>query len=322
VYHQTFLYQYKYLEWYIILKGVFVMKKLLMIVILLLIPFALAAQESDEMEFAQQFAYEQDASLDIEEVSTEMRGDVTIRDLTFRSPASYGPLSAYLVLPPGEGPFPAVLYVHWYEPEAPDSNRTEFLEEAVAFAEEGVVSLLVETMWSEPTWYRQGRTLNTDYGDAIDQVMELRRALDVLVAQPQVDADRIAYVGHDFGAMYGSVMGAVDHRPVAYVLIAGASNFNHWMLFGIPETRPGLDAYKTRMDELAPSRFVSQLNAPVLFQFGTEDFYTPQEDFEAFFAAAADPKEIKTYETEHAMALPEIRADRLAFLRQQLGLPE
>jgi cephalosporin-C deacetylase-like acetyl esterase len=219
-----------------------------------------------------------------------------------------------------EGSLPAVVYVHWYEPEAQNANRTQFIEEGVLLAREGVVSLLPATMWSEPTWYREGRTLESDYQDAINQVIDLRRALDVVAAQPQVDAERLGYVGHDFGGMYGTVMGGVDGRPSAYVIIAAASNFNRWMLFGVSPTREGLDEYKATMDELAPTRFIAHLNAPVLFQFGTTDFYTPREDFEAFYAAAVGPKQLLTYASEHAMDLPDIQADRLKFLREHLGL--
>ena len=49
----------------------------------------------------------------------------------------------------------AVLFVHWYEPEAGDSNRNQYLREALPLAEQdGCVSLLVDTMWSKPEWFR------------------------------------------------------------------------------------------------------------------------------------------------------------------------
>ena len=55
----------------------------------------------------------------------------------------------YLVRPAGPVKA-AVLFVHWYEPGSADSNRTQFLSQALELAREGVVSLLPETMWSEP----------------------------------------------------------------------------------------------------------------------------------------------------------------------------
>ena len=277
-------------------------------------------QEPLPQEVIDMFDYDQAAPLNIQEVGSEMRGDVEVRDITYTSPVDQSEISAYLIVPAGEGPFPGILYVHWLENGDPTSNRTQFVDEAVDLAQsDGVMSLLIETMWSEPNWYER-RRLETDYDDAIQQVIELRRALDVLLAQPQIDPERIAYVGHDFGAMYGSLMAAVDHRPIAYVMIAGASNFNNWMLFGVAFDTPDLDEYKARMEELAPTRFIGHADAPVLFQFGTIDFYTPQEDIDLFFAAAAEPKRIELYQSGHAMNLHQIQEDRLAFLREQLKL--
>lgn len=267
------------------------------------------------------FDYQRQEQVVLTTVGTETRGAVTIRDVTYPAATEGKTTAAYLVEPAGTGPYPAVLLVHWYEPGNPSSNRTQFVEEALLLAEQGVRSLLVDAPWSAPTWYRSGRTLETDYDDVIRQTVELRHALDVLLAQPQTDPERVAFVGHDFGAMYGAILAGVDQRAQSYVLIAGASNFNNWMLFGVPEDYAGLAAYKARMEPLAPARFIGQAApAPLLFQFGTEDFYTPSEDYERFFAAASEPKTLRLYLAEHAMLLPDIQADRLAFLREQLGL--
>src|SRR5215208_6472340 len=50
-------------------------------------------------------------------------------------------------------PRPAILFLHWYEPPRPTSNRTEFLAEAVELAASGVVSLLVDTPWAAENWF-------------------------------------------------------------------------------------------------------------------------------------------------------------------------
>lgn len=277
-----------------------------------------AASEVDAM-----FDYDQSTPPEITEVSSEMRGDVTIRDITYASPVVAGKtIAAYSVVPPGAGPFPAVLYVHWYEPSSPTSNRTQFVDEAVTMAAEyGVQSLLVETMWSEPSWYNEGRTLAGDYDDAIRQVVELRRGMDVLLAQLSVDLTRVAYVGHDFGGMYGALFAGVDRRAQAYVFIAAASNFNQWMLFGVPADQSGLAEYKAHMDTIAPTDFAASIApAEIMFQFGSADFYTPQEDYMAFYNAASSPKQLHVYESEHGMEHDDIRENRITFLADRLNL--
>src|SRR5215207_3645829 len=85
-----------------------------------------ATEETNEVNAM--FDYDQSTTPEITEVSAEMRGDVTIRDISYASPVVPDKsITAYLVVPPGEGPFPAVLYVHWYERGAPNSNRTQFV---------------------------------------------------------------------------------------------------------------------------------------------------------------------------------------------------
>ncbi|HEX5691023.1 MAG TPA: hypothetical protein VFX76_13510, partial [Roseiflexaceae bacterium] len=146
------------------------------------------------------------------------RAERGVRRQTITYDAGAGARRAAFLLQPeaGTGPFAAALFVHWYEPESPDSNRTQFLAETERLAERGVVALLIETMWSDRDWFIK-RTQADDERNTIAQVTELRRALDLLLAQPGVDARRCAYVGHDFGAMYGVLAGSIDPRPSCYV---------------------------------------------------------------------------------------------------------
>ena len=69
-----------------------------------------------------------------------------------------------------------------------------------------MTSLLIDAMWSAPDWCDKGRSTGADYANSIAQVIDLRRSLDVLLAQPDIDRNRIAYVGHDFGAMYAHII--------------------------------------------------------------------------------------------------------------------
>jgi dienelactone hydrolase len=110
----------------------------------------------------------------------------------------------------------AVLFVHWYEPPRPTSNRTEFLAEAVDLAARSVTSLLIDAPWAGERWFPT-RDSEKDYDFSVQQVKDLRRALDVLLAQPGIDKTRVALVGHDFGAMYGALAAAADPRVTAFV---------------------------------------------------------------------------------------------------------
>lgn len=261
------------------------------------------------------FNYDKTAPLNVVEVGTEQRDAATVRDITFVGVKV--PIKAYLVTPAGPGPHAAILYIHWFgDPET--TNRRQFLNEAVVLAQRGVESLLVDAMWSRPGWW-QGRTPETDLAGGIVQVIELRRALDLLLAQPGVDAAHVALVAHDFGAMFGAVMGAADRRPTAYVLMAPTLRLSDWYLFNVKPASP--DDYKRQLAPLDPINAVAKLApAPVFYQFAAKDKYVPRPRTAEFYDATAPRKQMATYDSEHNLLLPEVGTDRVAWLARELGL--
>lgn len=272
-------------------------------------------------EIATVFAYDQNEPLDIKDVGSETRGEVLIRDITFTSPGMEEPISAYLIAPKAKGvDYAGVLYVHWYEPKADTSNRTQFVDEAVKMAEKGTVSLLVSTMWSDPKWFNV-RKQDGDYQDAVHQVIALRRALDVLLTQPGVNPKRIAYVGHDFGAMYGSVMAATENRVQSYVLIAGTPRFYDWFVFNNKLAGDALTAYRTQIGAIDPVEMVKTVkDAAFFFQFGENDGYVPRETAVEYYLAAPEPKRLATYTSDHDMEHDIIQVDRMEWLSERLQL--
>ncbi len=278
------------------------------------------------------FDYDSSVPLDVQVASSESRNGVTIRDLTFASPGG-DRVSAYLVLPAESAPpppQPAILWVHWLEPHAGDSNRTQFLDEAIALAHQGTISVLPDAFWSTTPEQSEGRTQwgwKTNYDHdrdvVIRQVIELRRALDLLLTQPGVDPSRIAYVGHDFGAMVGSLLAAADRRPQSYVLAAGTFSFGSWFVFGSGLTPETAKPYQAQIAVLDPARFIAQAApARLFFQFATNDFYVPKEAAEMLYNAASEPKQISWIDAGHDLADEQgtARAHRLAWLRQELNL--
>lgn len=255
-------------------------------------------------------------------LGTEARDGVTIEDITFEAGGG-APVAAYVVRPSeGRGPFAAVLFVHWFSPPHPNSNRTQYLEEARALARRGTVSLLVSTFWSDPARYR-ARRWQDDFQNTVNQGRELRRALDVLVSRAGVDAARVAYVGHDYGAMFGALLSGADTRPKAYALVAGAARFPDWYLFGSSSGVPKgaeLEDFRKRFATLDPVNAVRQSKAAFFFQYGEDDRFTPRENFVELYLAAPAPKRLATYPSDHPMEAEPIRRDRTEWLAERLGL--
>ena len=264
---------------------------------------------------ANPFAYDRSRPFEIQVVGAETRQNgIEVSDITFAN-LTGGRTEAYLIVP--RSPQAGVLFVHWYEPPNPTSNRRQFIEEAVELARYGVVSLLPATMWSDFGWFRN-RKRDEDLQNSIAQVKELRRALDVLAAQRGVR--RIAYVGHDFGAMFGATLAGVDRRPVAYALQAGTPQFSNWYLFGPPMAEPARTEFIRSLSIIDPVTHIGKASpAPVLLQFATRDFFVPHDKAEEFWRAARPPKESVVYDAEHEMN-EQARIDRIDWLRKVLKL--
>ncbi len=186
-------------------------------------------------------------------------------------------------------------------------------------AQRGVAALLVETMWSDRDWFIK-RSQADDAPNSIRQVVELRQAIDLLLAQPGADPRRFAYVGHDFGAMYGVLMGSLDPRPACYALMAGTPRFPDWYLYYPPLEGQERAAFIDSMAPFDPIGHVAKLApAPLLFQFGTDDPHVPVERGQAFYDAASEPKRIAWYDCGHELNEQATR-DRETWLCEQLGV--
>jgi dienelactone hydrolase len=263
------------------------------------------------------FDYDRGGELGIRQVGQVQEEGYSQRLFTYMTPGGVR-RAAEIFSPAGEGPFAAILYVHWLA-ETPDANRTQFEEEALEMAKRGAVCLLVEAMWSERDWFIK-RTQEEDFDNSVRQVIELRQAMDLLLSQPGVDAGRFAYVGHDFGAMYGTVMGAVDPRPTCYVLMAATPRFSDWYLYYPKLEGEARQAFIEKMGEIDPITHVGRLSPrPVFFQFATDDEHVSKERAVEFSGAAGEPKKIGWYEARHELN-EKAKKDRMAWVVEQLGL--
>src|SRR5207253_5266098 len=167
------------------------------------------------------FDYAQKAPLDIKEVGIEHRGDIEILDISYASRKG-GRVPTYLVVPKGKGPFAAVIWGHWYQDGSPFLNRKEFLDEAVALATSGVVSLLTDGPIARPGFVRDPDPLGEEQiNDRVQQIIDMRRGADLLLARSDVDPKRLAYVGHSYNASTGEFLAGIVKRFKAFVLMAG-----------------------------------------------------------------------------------------------------
>ncbi len=225
---------------------------------------------------------------------------------------------AYLVEPMNGGRGAAVLFLHWFDTEATDGNRTHFLDEAVGLAREhGVVSVLPQGRFP---WVEAPTDAEADAARIRAEVAGHRRAIDLLAARADVDDGRIGLVGHDFGAMHGIVVAAEDERVAAAALIAATPRWGDWFLPFWPIDGDRWD-YLRAMDPLDPVKRIGDLAPrPICLQFAKGDFYIADMSGLELHRAAGEPKELHAYVADHAMRDPQARLDRTDFLIRTLSL--
>ena len=262
--------------------------------------------------------YQKFESRDLRVIGKRTQDGLESQLLVIQTPFGYR-RAAELFQPDDEDSYAAILYVHWYEPESGNSNRSQFQEEAKEMARGGAVCLLVETLWSDPDFFIK-RTQEDDLQNSVEEVVNIRRAMDLLLSQPNVDTKRFAYVGHDFGGMYGVLAGSLDQRPTQYVVMAATPRFPDWYLYSPKLEGEAREVFIRQMSEIDPITHVPNLSrASVLFQFATDDPHVPVERAEEFFAAAKEPKEMKWYQAGHGLNENATR-DRKIWLKEKLML--
>jgi dienelactone hydrolase len=262
--------------------------------------------------------YQNFESNDLRVIRKRIQDGIERQLLVIRTPFGYR-RTAEVFQPEAEGSYAALLYVHWYEPQSRDSNRSQFEEEAKEMASGGAVCLLVETLWSDPDFFVK-RIQEDDVQNSIEEVVNIRRAMDLLLSRPNVNAKRFAYVGHDFGGMYGVLAGSLDQRPTHYVFMAATPRFPDWYLYGPILESEAREAFIRQMSEIDPIAHIPNLSsASILFQFATDDPHVPMDRAEEFFVGAKEPKEMKHYQAGHGLN-EEASRDRKTWLKEKLML--
>ena len=283
---------------------------------------------ADAQDTSERFAEKSGTPLDPTVVSIDTRNAVEVYDMTFRG--AEGLVPAYLVVPKGQGKFAAVVWAHWLMPGSAFQNRKEFLDEAVAIAASGVISLLVDAPQNRPGFTAEDDPLGGQQPHLMqEETVDLRRGIDLLLQRKDVDPSRVAFVGHSLGTMAGSALDAVDKRIKAFVFMAGPQSVREMVLLshrpGFDEWRkqtPALkiDSYLTTYSWADPAMFAAHFGpAPALFQYALNDDWITVPEAKQYLALVSGPKTVKFYNSGHALNA-QARVDRFAFLQQQLGL--
>lgn len=297
--------------------------QLIILAMIFAAPMLAAAQPA---EWHAHFDYDKSAPLGIKEIGVEKRGDVSVHDITYVSPKG-GVVPAYLVVPKGNGPFAAVIWGHWYWGTSPMRNRKEFLEEAVAIAPVGVVSLLTDGPVARPGYVADKEPFSEkQVGYLVQQVIDMRRGVDLLLNRRDVDPKRIAYVGHSYNGVVGAILSGIDKRFKAFVLMTATTSDE--VTRQIPEYQEyrkqigveKFEAFEKKFYWTDQGRYVANAAPAVVFlQYAKQERFLDPKWIPLYAAVVSEPKGLKIYDAPHALNA-EARRDRITFLVEQLKL--
>ena len=276
---------------------------------------ACGGSESASKQDAEIYAYDESKPLALRDNGVVNENyPVKVRDVSFAGPSERVP--AYLITPPGKGPYPAVIYLH-----GAGGDRLEMVYRASWLAGRRAVGLTVESPYSPNREIQLGpgvAGLRKERTRTVMGIVELRRAVDLLQSLPQVDDDRIGFVGYSAGARSGAILAGVEPRIRAFVLMSGGEDtVDEFMALVPPEQE---DEVRPLLEDTDGLKYVAQASpSKLLFQAGRRDQIVPRDALETLIRAGSEPKLVKWFDAGHALNTKAER-DQLEWLTNELEI--
>ena len=139
---------------------------------------------------------------------------------------------------------------------------------------------------------------------SIQLVKDFERCIDYLDTRSDIDTSKLAYYGMSWGAIYGQIIPAVEHRLKVSVLISGG-----FVDRGLPEVNA--------------INYITRVKIPTLMLNGKYDMLLPYDKAikPAYDLLGTAPKDKKLilYETDHIPPKKEFIKESLAWLDKYLG---
>jgi dienelactone hydrolase len=244
----------------------------------------------------------------------------TAREVEMRWTYNNLAAKALLITPANaKKPVPLVVYAH---SEGTVLHPRAFVDEAVALAAAGIASLHL----SLPL---EGLAqANAKDGAALGTSVRLaEQAIAWARAQKSVSDEKIAIVGHRYGAMVAAIVAASDAKVDGLALLAPPGKPSGWLqVSDRPAAQKLRESYpKEAWGEylFGLAKFDTELwlphaaHAKTLFQFATQDDWTTTMEQVDLYRAAKGTKERLQYETDSKLNA-DARRERMDWLRKVL----
>jgi cephalosporin-C deacetylase-like acetyl esterase len=288
-----------------------------------------AAPHGDREKALALFAYDAGRPLAIREKRIRKGDGIEEYDLSFASPKG-GRVSAYLLVPSGgKGPYAGILLLH-----GATGSRRSLLPGARLLCRAGAVCLLPDAPFCGDRAEMGKRLVDINKPEqmragVIQSVVELRRGVDLLVARPDVDRKRIAFIGSSLGGSIGGILAGVEKRVAAYALLVASGSWHEAAmksrhplarLARLGASKQTIEKAATLLADVDPIHYVGHA-APcaLLFQNGRRDTTVPAECAQAYQDAGSQPKVCKWYPSGHELDIDAFM-ERAEWLHEKIGI--
>ena len=293
----------------------------------LLVPGLLACQTNDmpaneilPAPYPDFFGYDGAGLAGFERIRTED----DLQHLIYESPVR-GFVTAYIIEPGANGRLPAAIYLH-----PSGGGRTTQLDEARELAAQGYVVMLIDSPKVRPDAWRisEDHAIPNHNRDIYrQQIIDVRRGIDLLARQPNVDASRIGIIGKNLGGGFAGILSGVENRVGTFVIQAAIPELGK---FWPTMAHPVADAEREqvgqeRLEEYAHETAVTdalnyvdlRADKRVLYQWGEhDDWFTREQALEMVARTTGEVTSI-WYDEGHDLTSPDVVRDYVHWLMQQ-----
>jgi cephalosporin-C deacetylase-like acetyl esterase len=217
---------------------------------------------------------------------------------------------------------PAVIYQH-----SGGNDKTQFLEEMLELSQKNIVCLSLDAPKNE---FNKGIAAKRNFAFIFQEgVTNIQVALAYLLDMYKVDNQRVAFVGHSYGANVGAILAGIEPAIKYFILMAGTprarqlyNSFNENNLQKLNEQTPKerYDLWTSVLKPYDAEHFIPRTQAQILHQFALEDEIIPLDLAEHYFQITPEPKRAVYYNCRHQMQDYQAQQDRKAWLLEVFGL--
>ncbi|HEY0055413.1 MAG TPA: acetylxylan esterase [Pedobacter sp.] len=188
------------------------MKMINCVTYLLLLCISVSAQKkSDKQLSLHAFSYDKKAPLKLRDSLIKEEDGIKHFRISYISTQN-DRATGIMFVPTRKGPFAGVILQHGMP-----SSAEAYSSRATYIAKHGAIVLAIDAPFARHK--TAGITFTPQ--DSVEQVqliIDLQRAVDLLIARPDVDKDRLAFVGRSFGGVMGVLFAGVERRVKSYLL--------------------------------------------------------------------------------------------------------